>query len=327
MSPAHETTIALSVIITVVGGELPLRRCLARLVPQVAGRPIELIVPYDRTAHWVATLQAEFPNVLFTDLGEVQTRCRPGTEGAAHEIYDCRRSFGLNQARGEILALLEDNSIPDADWCDQILQAHQLPHAVIGGCVDFGGQRLLDWAVYLQDFGRYERPLPEGAVQSLTDINVSYKRQPLFAIRETWRARYSEMTVHQALVREGATLWRRPQIVVHQNRELHSFRNTLGERYHWGRLFGSVRVRELSTWSRLAYLALSPVIPLVLIARMARKTGRRGRFVLALPYLLCLTSSWCLGEFMGYLTGSDSGERLPAPDVLLKPTAVRSQTP
>jgi hypothetical protein len=138
------------------------------------------------------------------------------------------------------------------------------------------------------------------------------------------------MTVHQALIRQGTTLWRRPQIVVYQNREMRSFRHTLLERYHWGRLYGSVRVRELSAGSRVLYLAASPILPLVLILRMARKMlqmSRRGRFLLALPYLLCLTSSWCVGECLGYLTGRESGERLAGPDLLPNPPAVRPLTP
>jgi hypothetical protein len=212
-------------------------------------------------------------------------------------------------ARGEIIALLEDSTIPDPDWCDRVLAAHRLPHAVIGGCVEYDGQSVLGWAVYLQDFGRYQRPLAEGPARYLTDINVSYKRQALLAVRDVWRDRYSEATVHWALRREGGTLWQRPEIVVRQDRGSPSLRRTLLERYCWGRLFGSVRARELSILGRLFYVTLSPALPLVLVLRVAKKTlatRQRDRFLPALPRLLLLISAWCLGEFMGNLTGRES---------------------
>jgi hypothetical protein len=308
LTPRRSPAVALSVIITVVGEPPLLRRCLARLTPQVKGRPIEVIVPYDRSAAGAAALQEEFPDVVFADMGEVATKRRPGTKAAAHEIYDRRRAFALNMARGEILALLDDSAAPDPDWCDRVLEAHQLPHGVIGGCVEYEGRGVLDWAVFLQDFGRYQRPLTEGPAASLTDINVSYKRQALFAVRPVWHSRYSELPVHSSLARQGVTLWQRPQIVVRQGRGPLGFWTTLGERYSWGKLFGSVRARELSFFGRLFYIVLSPVLPLLLVTRMAKKslpTGRCGRFLLALPYLLCLTTAWCVGEFMGYLTGRE----------------------
>ncbi len=306
---AAAPAVALSVIVTVVGGESYLRHCLGRLAPQVEGRPIEVIVPCDRTVGGVAGLREEFPGIVFADMGTVRTTCRPGTEAAAHEIYDCRKAFGLNVARGEILALLDDSAAPDPDWCEQVLRAHRLPHGVIGGCVEYEGRGVLGRAVYLQDFGRYQRPLAEGPSRSLTDVNVSYKRSVLFGVYDVWHERYSEATVHGALARQGATLWQRPQLVVRQDRGPLSLRRTLGERYSWGRLFGSVRARELSFFGRLFYAVVSPLLPLVLVLRLARKAlgkGRRGSFLAALPYLLVLTSAWCLGEFVGNLTGRES---------------------
>jgi hypothetical protein len=301
--------VALSVVITVVGGVRSLRRCLERLVAQINGRAIEILVPYDSTCGEVAALAPEFPEVRFLDRGTVPTACRPGSSAAAHELYDGGKAFGLDRARGDILALLDDTGAPDPDWCDRVLEAHGLPHDVIGGCVEYAGRGLLAWAVYLQDFGRYQWPLAEGPAGYLTDINVSYKRRALLKVREAWQQRYSEATVHWAMARQGVTLWQRPQIVVRQDREPCSLGSTLAERYGWGRLFGSVRARELSWLGRLGYAALSPALPLILIARMARKalgTPQRGGFVAAVPALLLLTAAWSLGELTGYVTGRES---------------------
>ena len=48
----------------------------------------------------------------------------------------------------------------------------------------------------------------------------------------------------------------------------------VGGRFVWGRLFATLRAREQSLVGRLAYAALSPLIPAVLLARVARKANR-----------------------------------------------------
>lgn len=300
----------LSVVVTVVGGVPFLRRCLTRLALQAAGRAVEVIVPFDSTSPEIGACRAEFPGVRFVDAGVIATDCKPGTEAAAHEIYDRRTATGLAAAYGEVLALLQDYGAPEPDWCDQLLAAHRLPHGVIGGAVEHEGGGPLNWAVYFQDFGRFQPPLPEGPSPYLTDVNVSYKRAVLDGVRSMWEGRYKEVTVNWALARQGVTLWQRPQVVVRQDRGRLSLRRLVVERYCWGRLFGSIRIRELNTPTRVAYVLLSPAIPLVLLVRMGRKAfaARRQRmaFLRCLPHTAFLTSVWCVGEFVGYLTGREA---------------------
>ena len=243
-------------------------------------------------------------------MGVVKTDVRPGTQEAAHEMFDRRTAAGLNKAQGEVLALLQDYGAPDPDWCDQVLAAHRLPYAIIGGAVEHEGEGVLNWAVYFLDFGRYQLPLHEGLTDYLTDVNVSYKREALESVRNLWSERYKEVTVNWALARQGMTLWQRPQIVVRQDRGALSFGPLISERFSWGRLFGCIRTREISPVARLLYIALSPGIPLILLARIARKVfsarRNRARFVMSLPHLAAVTAFWCLGEFVGYVTGRES---------------------
>lgn len=305
--------IALSVIVTVVGGTAFLPRCLRPLVAQAVGRSVEVIVPYDATVGDIDAVRAEFPQIAFLDLGAAETEAPAGSLAAAHELYDRRRACGLRVARGAVVALIEDYEVPAADWVEQVLTAHHLPHTVIGGAVEHAGHGLLNWAVYLLDFGRYQRPLTEGFAAYLTDVNVSYKRAALDATRDLWAERYHEVTVHWDLARQGHTLWRRPQMVVSQDRGRLALGPTLAERFVWGRLFGTLRAREQSLAGRLAYAALSPLIPAVLLARVARKVfaGRRHRatFMAALPVTALLAAVWSLGEATGYVTGRSASAR------------------
>ena len=187
------------------------------------------------------------------------------------------------------------------------MEAHKLPYDIIGGAVEHTGRGIVNWAVYFLDFGRYQLPLSEGPAGYLTDVNVSYKRAALESVKAVWEQEYNEVAVHWALIKKGAILWRRPQIVVHQDRGSLSFIRQLRERFAWGNLFAAVRVREMTLPRRLLYIVLSPAIPIVLTARMAKKvfvTGRnRWRFVLSLPVFLSLGSVWCIGELFAYLSG------------------------
>jgi hypothetical protein len=299
--------IPLSVIVTVVGGKDFLPRCLRHLEAQAKERLFEILVPYDTTIKDIVLLQQEFPRVTFVDCGAPETEAPAGSLAAAHELYDLRRAWGLRAARGSIVAMLEDYEIPAASWCAQLLAAHKLPHGVIGGAVEHRGKGLLNWAVYFLDFGRYQLPLSAGPTSYLTDVNVSYKRTALELVRDLWARRYHEVTVHWALARLGVTLWRQPDIVVSQDRGRLSFLRTIGERFAWGRLFGVLRVRELTPAKRWSYVVLSPIIPAVVIGRLFRKVFGGGRcrlqFLAALPFTVLLSFVWCLGEVAGYVTG------------------------
>jgi hypothetical protein len=86
------------------------------------------------------------------------------------------RTKGINLAHGEIFALVEDYCTLDEHWCAEIKKAHRLPFSVIGGAVENRSpDKLLNWAVYFYDYGKYMFPAQPGAVETLSGMNVSYK--------------------------------------------------------------------------------------------------------------------------------------------------------
>ncbi len=301
---------ALSVVVRIVGGCEFLERCLAALVRQINGRPIEVIVPHDSTVTGIDQCRVKFPGVQFVDMGTVATEAPLGSGGVEHELYDRRTARGFAVARGQIVAQVEDQVVPDPDWCEQVLEAHRLPCEVIGGAVLHQGTSVLNWSVYFMDFWRYAWPLSEGPAKYLTDVNLSYKRTALEGVREAWDNRYNEVIVHWALARKGAVLWQRPSIVVRHDRGQVSFSRLLRERFWWGRLFAHMRTREMSLRSRFLYGLASPGIPIVMLFRMVCKALRDGdngrRFLQALPQITTLTFCWGWGECVGYVTGKSS---------------------
>jgi hypothetical protein len=295
----------LSVVVVPVGGPEFVRRCLTALLAQSTDQVEEIVVPYDAQAADYDWLAESFPAATFLPVECDSVLSGHRDYAVQHEVYDTLKARGIDACQGEIIALIEDTVIPDHDWSAQVVTAHRLPHAVIGGAVEYAGCGHLAWAVYFMDFGRYGLPLTEGPQPYLTDVNVAYKTTALEASRDLWGQRYHEIELHTGLMQRGATLWLRPQIVVSQDRGPLRFNPVLRERFEWGWVYGAKRARMVRQLTRVTLIALSPAIPLVRLIRLARKAlaikRDRLRFLAALPYLWILTMAWSCGELYGYL--------------------------
>jgi hypothetical protein len=307
----------LSVVVAVVDGGETLRRCLTALVEQQEAPSMEILVPCDATVQSAATIVADVAarasargvaHLKVLDLGRLTTdRPSSGPRGQ-HELIDRRRSAGLAAAAGELVALVEDRGVPRSDWAATIVRLHgSLQYPAIGGAVENGRDRLLNWAVYFCDFGRYQRPFTAGPRRYLSDVNVSYKRRALDATRAIWSNRYHEPLVHWELERQGAVLYASPDIVVDQLRDNLTVAGLLVERLAWGRLFGALRARRITPARRLLFVGLSPLVPALLFFRVLRDQSAKGmvlrRALAVSPALLLLLSAWAAGEAIGCLLG------------------------
>ena len=223
------------------------------------------------------------------------------------EHHDVLRARGLGAARGELVGLLEDHARPGADWCARVVAAHGKPYAAIGGAIENGVDRPLNWAVYYCDFGRYQNPVPAGPSAFASDANVTYKRSALWPIRASWEESFREVVVHGALAARGETVALDPSIVVHQDRRDLRLGAAVRERFVWGRSYGATRAALLPRSTRMIYAVCSPLLPAILVLRMARTAWIRrthfGAFLRALPLIAVLVTIWSAGEGVGYATG------------------------
>jgi hypothetical protein len=228
-------------VVTVVDGGATLEGCLDALAAQRDPPELEVLVPRDPTLPDLSSLVARYgERFRIVEMEPVSTERAPHTHAGQHELYDRRRSRGLAAARGELVAILEDRSRPVPEWAAIADRLHAAAPAVIGGAIANGIDRMLNWAVYFCDFGRYEPPIAPGPAPWVSDVNVVYKRRALEATRELWAERYHETTVHWALLRAGETLYLSPEPLVHQHRAGLRLGELLRERFHWGRLFAGV---------------------------------------------------------------------------------------
>jgi hypothetical protein len=297
----------LSIVLIKSGNLDTMRRSLERLEPQVQGRPYEILAPVDQFFGDYRDLARRFPQVRFLPLENTPTRSTPGSFLHRHDLFEFRVACGLSASQGEVVGLLQDTFLPDPDWCRKTLEAHRLPHAVIGGGVEHGGKGVLGWAVYFLEFSRYMAPIQEGPVEYISDVNVSYKRRAVDLLRPLFRPRYNEAVAHWSLRNRGEVIWQYPAMVVRQDRGKLTVRQLVGERLSWGSVFGAARHHEVSPGKRALYILGSPLIPALRIARIARKVFGSGRnigpFLVCLPTLAFMAVLWTVGELAGTITG------------------------
>lgn len=297
----------LSIVVTIVDGGEQLRAFLRAVRASDNPPRLELIVPYDASINETGAMATEFPEARFIDMGRIVPVRPITTEAGKHELYDRRRATGLAAATGDIIGILEDRGRPRPDWARKIVEAHaKTGKNVVGGAVDcLEPVNLLNWAFYVSDFGRYGRPFETGPVEWVTDVNVAYSRKALEMTRHLWKERYNEPVVNWFLISQGEQLILSNEIVVEHTRPPTKLGVLLPERFHWGRLFGHIRAMHFTPAQRLIYTLAAPIIPPRLWIRHMMtqfRKGKGGRYLLALPYIMILTTAWTAGEVWGYIT-------------------------
>lgn len=300
---------AVSVVVVIVSDTMderarvdPLSGCLAALAAQVDAPPMEVVVPFHANTDGIDELALRFPNARFVAVTDPAIAAR---RAGSREHHDVLRARGLAVARGALIALLEDHARPDPRWCKGLVAAHASGDAAIGGAIENDIDRPLNWAVYLCDFGRYQNPVPAGPSPFASDANTAYKRAALESVRSVWESSFNEVVVNGALVASGSTVALSPDMVVYQHRSDLDLGDALRERYVWGRSYAEARSKQLSAGRRALHAATAPILPLVLMARIAGTAWSRRRhfrpFLRCAPLIALLTLCWSVGECRGYL--------------------------
>ena len=300
---------ALTVVVTVVSDTseqsdtLHLDGCLEALRKQVNPPPMEVLVTCDARLPGIKELERRFPEVGFVAVEKLQT----ARSGSSREHHDELRGIGIRKARAPLIALIEDVGRPDPNWAQALVKEHAQAYAAVGGAMENGIDRPLNWALYFGDFGRYQNPVPRGPSPYVSDANVCYKRAALERVADAWRDSYNEARVHGALASRGEVLALSPDVIVFQHRLNLRLMAVLVERYVWGRSFAAVRVQGVTAARRAIYAVLCPVLPFVLFLRqlgnVLRTKRNRAAFLKALPVTFLLDIVWSYGEFVGYVTG------------------------
>ena len=212
---------------------------------------------------------------------------------------------GIRLARGEVIAITTAHFIPEPNWVERILESHREPYAGIGGAIENkadGGA--VSWAIYFCRYSAYMLPLQQTRVEDFAADNASYKAAALHAYRVMRENGFWEAEIHARMRADGMELLLTPRVLV-WHRKSFSFRAFAVQRFVHGRLYGAQRASRWSPAQRVLRIGASPLIPLVLLGRIASRLMKRRRhaasFLKALPALSAFLLSWTAGELMGYL--------------------------
>ena len=263
---------------------------------------MEIIVPLFPSLDPGVELRRAWPDVRFVDIAGDP----PQSPGLEHWKYDRRRAAGLGAARGDVIALTEDRTIPGNRWCSSLWATHQREsYAVIGSGIDYFGQAPVNRAAFYCDFGRYQPPFQAAQVEFLSAANVAYKRSILENCRSLWKDFYDESEVHRHIRGAGGSLYLTPESSLSYGRGSLAAGLALRQKRASGRVFAGRRAQSTGV-RRWAYAAMAPALAPLMLIRMLLLKIRRGHalgpFLSAAPFTLLCLLSWSLGEFTGYVT-------------------------
>jgi glycosyltransferase involved in cell wall biosynthesis len=282
-----------SVVIASIVGPPFLDDCLESVEKQAQDCGAEVIVVACGTAAFAHRIAQKFPWVRLIHREERET------------VPDLRRR-GVEQATGEIVAIIEEHCIAAPDWLSRAIAAHAGGnYGVVGGpVVDHAYKRLRDWVVYFCEYNNYLPPWQAGEWHDLGSANIAYSRAVLLLYKDLLGAGYWEAALHPRLLADGVKFRAVPEMVVH-HRGPFDYGYYLQQRYWFSRAFAGAR--NLPASHKLAYFVAAPVVPFLLLARMSKRVWHRHcrihKFAQSLPLLIPALFVYVAGECVGYLAG------------------------
>jgi hypothetical protein len=228
------------------------------------------------------------------------------------------RALGLEAARGTIVAFGEAFLRPVPGWTDAHLAAHRANRAhqdrrvsAVAGSFARATGRAPDWALTFVEYGRF---LAAGSPPRRDDAsfaNVSFDRERLLALLGGAPQELVEPEVLACLRAAGVDFAFCAEACLLDENQVPLGR-ALVALYHHGRFYGARRVARSSFGTRLLRCALSPLVPPLQLARVARRAlaaGAVAPLLRAFAALVLLCCAWAVGEGVGSLVGEGASGR------------------
>ena len=287
--------VSATVVIASKVGEPFVDECLESIKAEVEALGAEAIVVASGSEQNAARIAHKFPWARVIQV--------PSTYGVP-----ASRRRGVEEARGEIIAVIEERCLASEGWLQRAVDAMSAGNygAAGGPIADSDFKRLRDWVVYFCEYNDSIPPVIEGDTYQLNGANAVYRRELLLDHADLLSDGDWEATLHPALVAEGVKFLSVAEMAV-RKRGPFSYGYYLRQRYLFSRAFAGARAENMSALKRAVYLLATPLVPgLVLFrigSRLWAKRYRLGRFAMALPLILPALIVLAVGETVGYLLG------------------------
>jgi len=191
------------------------------------------------------------------------------------------RALGIRAATAPLVFIGETHTYPEPGWAAALLAAFEGPWAtVVPAITNANPNGPVSWAAYASDYGRWGEGRAQGEIPEALIYNAAYRRDVLLELGDGLEGAldtYSE-ALWPALHRCGHRAYFEPGArIAHLN--VGRLGPYVHEKLLAGFILGSLRAARWPWWRRLLYIAASPLIALVLVARLREPVRRirRGR--------------------------------------------------
>ncbi len=284
------------------------QRCLEALAAQQDAADIELII-VDLTTAGVPPLPLPPPGTCAS-----VRYLRPPLPLRMSEA----RALAVREARGDVIAFIEDHCFPAPDWSAAIRTAFtEGDWAAVGYAFTCDNPRTYtSRACMTADYGMFTHPCPRGTRTHLPGNNVAYRTGELRALGARLEALLSpDFVIQDYFRRQGRPLFLESRaMAAHQNPE--RLGPMLAANHHYCRLLADRRAttQEWTPLRRVFYgLAALPAAPVIKLIRMVRQCGndpeKRARLAASLPVVAITFAVSAVGESLGYLLGAGDAGR------------------
>jgi hypothetical protein len=201
------------------------------------------------------------------------------------------------ESAGDIIAVTDADCVVDSTWVKRVLDAHRSTrHPIIGGAVENGNpESRVGWASYFCEFTAWTPHAPAGEMVEIPTTCLTMKRWLFEAYGPFLEGTYCSDTAFSWQVgRHGYS----PLFLPSRGCPTSTTRLTsLPAASLHGKCFARVRMaeRQISGLRRLAIVLLSPLLPVLLFARIVRRlssAGEPGAVVLVSPRC---SAAWARG--------------------------------
>ncbi len=279
--------IALSIVVAVKDATGNLDAVLTRL--RKHGKSVEVIF----------AVAGSIPATLSRVSGDWKVLGAPAGTLVPHLWAD-----GIKAAAGARVALTTAQCIPAVDWVTRLIAMDQAETVAVGGALENDpAASALNWAIY---FLRYSAYMPGGNAGPRLEIaadNAVYNRAAILRNGDLLEAGFWEPSFHERFRANGDTLLFDPGLVVEHHGRV-AAAEFAAQRFAHGREYGRARIEGAPLVCRIALLAASAAVPLILYVRICNRIIREGSYreklFRATPWLTVLILAWTLGEAAGY---------------------------
>jgi hypothetical protein len=218
------------------------------------------------------------------------------------------RAAGIRAATAPVVFVGETHTYPEEGWAEALIDAHTDDWAaVVPGFGNANPSGTLSWAGFLTDYGSWLNSLQPRELSMIPTYNTAYKRAALLELGPKLELL---LTTGDELIVDLRAAGRRfvfePSARIDHANVARPW-DWLIERYLGGLLTANSRRERWSWGRRLLHAAGSPLIPAVVLGRVAGGVAaarRAYRVPLGVyPLLVVGAVVSAIGEFVGYLGG------------------------